>query len=304
MTKLALFVAVLLAGALPAASQTPVCDKTAALEAYAAALDQLDALAAQLELMTCPDAPPPPPPPTTWPDAASTGPAEGVTLVSCASGRLLTSKSGCIFNGPITIGADNITVTDSIINAAGYSYGISAYNGVPRAGTVLERVEVHNASSKCIYIVGGFTGSKLDLHHCEDGVYGDNYTVTDSWFHDNLTGGSRHPDGAQTPDVGNVTLRGNNFDFGPGMNSTVFVQSNFGLTSNVLIENNRLKGGTYALYVDQKLDHPCPTQVRIRGNTFVRGSFAFGLASIPCAGTAGWEWSGNVYDDGEPAVQP
>jgi hypothetical protein len=247
---------------------------------------------------------PPPPPPTGWPDAGSTGPAAGVTLTSCAAGNITTSKSGCIFPGPIVIAANGVTITDSIVNGGNASYGISA-GGVARSGTVLTRVEVFNANSKCVYIQGGFTASKLDLHDCEDGAFGDGVTIVDSWFHDLRTGYPRHPDGFQVPSVGNVVLKGNNFDFAPGaaMNSGIFIQSNFGQVNSALVEGNRFKGAGYHIYVDNK-GYECPINVKIRGNTFVRGSYGFGIASIPCAGQTGWEWSGNKYDDGAAVPQP
>jgi hypothetical protein len=287
-------------------AQVPTCDRVAALESYASALDQLAALEAQLELLQCPSGttPPPPPPPTGWPSAASTGPDPAVTLVNCAAGNITSSKSGCIFPGPIVIAANNVTIRDSIINGENVSYGISS-GGVVRTGTVLERVEVFNANSKCIYIQGGFTASKLDLHDCEDGAFGDGVTITDSWFHDLRVGYPRHPDGFQVPSVGNVVLKGNNFDFvnGAAMNSGIFIQSNFGQVNSALVEGNRFKGGGYHIYVDNK-GYACPINVKIRGNTFVRGSYGFGIASIPCAGQTGWEWSGNKYDDGAAVPQP
>jgi hypothetical protein len=193
---------------------------------------------------------------------------------------------------------NNVTVSNSIIRGGSAQYGISG----TATGTVLRNVEVAGAAGKCIYMSsGGVTIERANLHDCEDGVHGHTVTMRESYVHDLLVGGGRHSDGLQTPVVGKVALTGNRIIANAGANAAVFIQSNFGPVDDVLVQGNRLEGGTFTVYCDQKLSHPLPTNVRFLGNTLVRGTFGYG--SVPCSVQPGWQWSGNVDGAGAP-VQP
>lgn len=239
--------------------------------------------------------PPVTPPPSAWPSAANTGVPAGVTLRPCPGGTITSSQDGCRFTSAIVIAANNVTIENSeVVVPLSTQYAISD-GGTARTGTVLRNLRVSGATGKCIYLSGGnWTGDKLDVSGCEDGVFGSRFTLTNSYIHDVLTGGSRHSDGVQIPSVGQVTLRGNRIEVAKGAaNSAIFVQSNFGQVNGVTVEGNLLGGGTYTVYTDAQ-GHACPINVTWRNNTVIRNSYAFGVRSTPCAVT----WTGNVYDDG------
>jgi hypothetical protein len=245
---------------------------------------------------------PPPPPANAKPDATNTGPAAGIELRSCPAGEQRVSVDGCIFDGAIWLGANNVTISNSIVNAKRAGYGISTA-GSTRTGTVLRNVEVFNADSKCVYIQGGFAGDKLHLHDCEDGVYGDNITLTNSYVHDSLVGGGRHSDGMQTPNIGKVVLRGNRFVGKLGMNSDLFLQSNWPPgVDDVLVEGKWFEGtvDSYTIYCDNKNGVPLPTRVRFKNNVIARGGN--GYTYMPCRSAAGFEWENNRDPNGAVVV--
>lgn len=271
-----------------------------ALDAYALALDQLEIVQQQCAT------PAPPPPSSQWPTAATTGPRPGVQLVSCLGGNITASRSGCIFSGAIVIAASGVTISDSVIQTppgGGYAIGDG---GTPRTGTVLQNLRISGmADGKCIYLSGGnWSGDRLDISGCTDAVHGSRFSLTNSFVHDLAVGGERHSDGTQTPSIGKVVLRGNSIVVQKGAaNSAVFLENNFGPVDDVLVEGNLLGGGTYTVYCG-RVGGSQPTNVRFLGNTFVRGSSAFGIGQVPCKAAAGFEWSGNVFDDGAAVPVP
>lgn len=283
----------------------------AALEAYAGTLDQLDALGEQLQTLQALENQCAPPPITSaYPTAATTGPVAGTNLVDCPAGNQTSSKNGCRFAGAIVIAANGVTISNSVVvSQPGASYAISD-GGSARTGTVLQNVRVSGAlDGKCIYMPNApWTGDKLDVFGCTDAIFGGNVTLTNSYIHDVTTGtgqfGPRHSDGYQTAGGSNVVLRGNNIEVAKSAaNSAVFISANPGAVNNMLIENNRLSGGTYIVYCGAQ-GGPMPTNVKFKGNTFVRNSSAFGVGSVQCQTAAGWEWSGNKFDDGAVVPQP
>jgi hypothetical protein len=138
---------------------------------------------------------------------------------------------------------------------------------------------------------------RVNIHDCENGMdIGFDVTITDSYIHDLHDDGgvSFHNDGIQgTPD--NVTIEHNRI-YGIDTSAIGFNSSAAG---DVLIKNNLLAGGSYALY--------CPTSgtsnFQVIDNHFSTifwpnvGKFG---AVTDCAGETG---SGNViHETGDPVT--
>lgn len=246
-----------------------------------------------------PDQIPPP-----FPDASTTGVPADVSLRS--SGPITVVDDGAVVDamdvaGSITVRADNVTVQRSRVRTSGHRYGIKVEAG--STGTVVEDVEIEGTDDGCSIgiVYGDFVVRRANIHGCADGVRADSdATVEDSYIHDLRKFPGSHNDGVQSTGGSNIRLVGNNI-VGPFQQSTsaILIHSNQRPVNEVLIEGNRLSGGTYTLYVrDKGTGHGPPSNVVVRNNVWVHDSWLngpFALHEGP-----GLVWSGNLDDRGAP----
>jgi hypothetical protein len=135
---------------------------------------------------------------------------------------------------------------------------------------------------------------RVNIHGCENGMdIGDHVTLRDSYIHDLATGASFHNDGIQG--VPNNSTIEHNTIYGIDTSAIGF-NSNAG-ANNVLIQNNLLAGGSYALYCPAG-SHPT---FRVINNKFSTRFWPLSGKFGPTTDCAGESLSGNVwYETGLP----
>ena len=246
------------------------------------------------------------------PGAENTGPRNPAALVR--SGALMITKDGAIHEnidvtGDIWIDADNVTIRNFRINAAGEYYGIKVLDG--HRGILLEDGEVFGMMSAGILGLG-YTARRLHVHDSSgDGLKAEGEatgpTVIEYSFIEKLgTGDDAHADGNQTRGGSNITFR-YNYIFLPAPGTPKYpgapYKSNAAFMlelriSNFVIEHNWLTGGSYTIY--------CGTDdggVMVRNNIFGRenGGLSEGKEGRRLVSGTCEEWAGNVWEDsGDP----
>lgn len=269
-----------------------------------------------------PPLPPPPPSPTGWPDASNTGIANCGNWSGQRSGTVVTSSNGQVIQnlditGTIQVRHDNVTVRCVRINAAGADRAISDFGNGSFRGLVVEDSEIFGTDGgsgggrgKCIFSLGSsYTLRRVNMHSCGDAIHisGGNapVVVEDSYCHDLKEGNGEHNDCFQLVNGGPAVLRHNTFIAPYHQNAAVNVTSNFGQVNDVLVENNRLGGGGFVVYVLdqwQSGSNNCPTNVRFIGNRFIPGSYKYGTTSFGSSerscgpGSIGWVWLDNISE--------
>lgn len=245
---------------------------------------------------TTPAAPPPVPPPTGYPDASNTGVPAGTTLTP--SGAITVSVANTIIenkdiSGGVTVNAPGVIIRKCRIRSSTmYVVRNNATTGIP---LLVEDCEIDGLLGTGNSM--GFGNSNLTVRRCnikgtENGFnVSGNTTVEDSFIHDLYTGGGAHTDGMQfNQGAANITVRHNTFQSKSGSTSCIIMwDENNPQNSNVLVENNLLlgTGSAYTIYTPRQ--GPL-TNVRVRNNRFLPGSFGYngGNQSLVT------EWSGNV----------
>lgn len=249
----------------------------------------------------------------TRPTAENTGPYDEAALK--ASEALMITTDGAVYEnlevkGDIWIDADDVTIRNFRIDAAGEYYGIKVVDG--HEGVVIEDGEIFGMTSAGVLGVG-LTARRLHVHDSSgDGFKAEGEspapTLIEFCFVEKLgTGEDAHADGNQTRGGANITFRYNNFFLpspgtpnypGAPYKSNAAFMLELGI-SNFIIERNWLNGGSYTIYCGSDAGG-----VSVRNNVFGRdndglpeGKEAGHLVSGECD-----EWAGNVWEDtGNPA---
>jgi hypothetical protein len=259
-----------------------------------------------------------------WPDAGSTGLRDPGLLKP--SGSVTVTTNGAVIEnldikGQIIINANNVTVRNVRVTSNGEKYLITIATG--RSGIVIEDAELNGRRITTHGIVGGgYTARRVNMYAVGDGFRaGSNTLIEDSWVHDLGHDGaheaSPHFDAVQSIGGTNITIRNNRLE-GPwrGQTSAILMMPYTGLLGDVLIENNKLSGGTFTLFVllpgegtwggGASAPYDPARPVTVRNNTFVYDSAAYGPLSdskIPMKPQPYLVFDGNVYDTGG-AVYP
>ena len=218
-------------------------------------------------------APSTPPTPRPCPTCApSAGVPDDVTLRPADTAALDRDGQlveGTAFPGDVTLSADGVTlrgvrvegqllVTGSDVVVEDSEVGSLAISGA--SGVRVSRVEVFGDLGQDGIHVTSDRGPVTDV------------VVEDSWIHSPTVTGDSHYDGIQVRGVDGLVLRGNVFDLGPHLpqlNASIFLQEANGGNRDVLIEDNVIDGGGYALYIGG-------SDVTVRSNAFGRNA-AWGL---------------------------
>ncbi len=244
-------------------------------------------------------------PSTGWPDATNTGVPAGITLTP--SGGLTITTAGTVIDGKdiagtVQIRANNVTIRNSRITGSGYHI-VTVDDGF--TGARLENVEINGkgtsgtAGSNGLY--GSATVIAANIHGVENGVVPSSGSVIrDSWIHNLKSGGDPHYDGIQIDgDRSNILLEHNLVDMRElGSTATVMIDNYFGPVDNVTVNNNRLLGGGWTVYVDGRFNSSPITRVTYSNNRIGYGQW--GYASVDVYDPV---WTGNV-DDATGATIP
>jgi hypothetical protein len=198
----------------------------------------------------------------------------------------------------LTINAPNVSILNSTFVASADS--VVTFNSTE--GVITDTDVDCEAQAGSNGINGsGYTALRVHLHNCENGINGgSDYTITDSLIDQLQADGEPHYDGIQN-DGGNsnVLIRHNTIIAPSEQTGAVMNDNCFGPLSKIVVDNNRLIGGGYTIYVDGSFG-PEQTACRAGGNLEVTitnnrfGSYAFGSALI--RGDATVTQFGNVDD--------
>jgi hypothetical protein len=227
------------------------------------------------------------------PDADTTGVPRGVALRR--SGSLTVRKPSAVIDarlvkGGITIAANNVTVKRTRIRVPSGAEGVGVTIEQGVTGTLIQDTEIAGSESFQGIQGGGFVARRVNIHGFEHGVeIRGRAKVLDSYI--SLTD-FRYPDGTVPHfdavcgwSVNGVVVRHNTLTAPPDQTAAVNFTNDFGSINDVLIDNNYLSGGGYALYVRGDASSPhSPAlgkpvkNIRVTNNQF--GTSQWGHASV------------------------
>jgi hypothetical protein len=249
--------------------------------------------------------------PVDRPGPGNTGVPVGTRLTLTGDLTLKTPDEvvdGLLVRGCVTVSAPRVTIKNSQIQCRRPDTD-RAVVGVPGAdgykGLVIEDTELDGGGIVDIGVdVTGVTLRRVNIHHFNDGVrIGSNILIEDSWVHDMTRIGELHADAIQGISAKNVVIRGNTLDptnaqTGDLGNSAIQLGSETGtrMSSNVVIEDNVMDGGNYALNISGAIT---AEDFTVRGNSFGRTS-RYGPIVTPTRVPIGED--NIMLDTGEEAV--
>jgi hypothetical protein len=143
-------------------------------------------------------------------------------------------------------------------------------------------------------VIGPVTVRRCDIHGVENGIQPfSGSVIEDNYIHDLSAPGSPHYDGMQiNGSDSNIVVRHNTIINDHDQTAAFGIWNDFGGVSDVLVENNRLIGGGYTVYVRGDAGGGgTVTSITIRDNRLGEGYWGF--YSIVQASV---DWSGNVDD--------
>ena len=221
------------------------------------------------------------------------------------AGTVIDSK---LITGQLEIVASNVTVKRSKVvwphqDCNGDCSAVKVFSD---SGTVIEDVEVDGNGGACfVGIMGGGTNTvrRVDVHDCGDYFRADDgLTIEDSYGHDVWRGAvdgkcvdETHNDGIQSTGHSHLVFRHNTLTLptnyegcpGAGVNDVITIGGEDGHPTDVLIDQNLLDGGGFAIGLD-----PYASNIRITNNHFGRHS-----DYAVFKGSSGYTCTGNVWDD-------
>jgi hypothetical protein len=272
------------------------------------------------------------------PGAGNTG-APDSGYARTVAGEYVVTKDGAVIDGwkvtgGIQVRAKNVVIRNSYVsNSAGGENGSGVVNVDPGASATLTHntLDGRDATHACVWHEGTSLVAKAnDCSGVNDGMFswttvegrdgaGDNFTISDNWFHDLTTeAGNGHIDGYQTEGAKNGVIRHNTFDIDADQNSAVAIWNGRKSSSDISVDHNLIAGGGFSVYAeDYSPSEAAPaggysvTKIRLTDNVFSTTHFGcvgyWGVWFPRGRPTDGWNRSGNTVletgqkiDDGNP----
>lgn len=289
----------------PASTESEAPESAVAESATAASADAATPESGADESMAATTAVPEPTLERVWPGPETTGPTDESALV--ASSSVETTEDGQVIEdlevtGTIVVRHDDVVIRNVRVLGTGvYGVQVPAQLHEEVTGLVLEDVEIRGVSgdrSAGLVHYGSWTARRIDVSGFQDGVkMVSDQVLEDSWIHDLLAVPGSHNDGIQSVGGSRSVIRGNTVVNDNGQTSAILLLTNNEPMDGWIVEGNSLSGGGYSLYVHDKGNgFGVPTNMTIRDNTWVRGSWQHGPISM--GEVEGLTWTGNTYDDG------
>lgn len=263
-----------------------------------------------------------PPVPTlaAWPDASNTGVPAGRTLTP--SGAFTVTQDGAVvdgldIDGCLVVRANNVTIQNTRVRQNGSCFGGAIDVGYGQHGILIRDVEVDGRRmNAAATLVGnsGYTCLRCNVHDGGQGFHLNyNVTIIDSYVHDLWGSGTTHNDGILTNGGAHFVIRHNNIacdvrapgnaSTGGGCTGAVVLLGDFSSVQDVIIDNNLINGGAYALYAGSLPEKPFAhaDNIRITNNKFGRLIFPksgiYGPVTGYEAAAPGNVFSGNTWAD-------
>lgn len=258
--------------------------------------------------------PTPTPQPTGWPDALTTG-AKGTltpsgSITTTAHGQVISNKN---VTGPIVVRHNGVTIRNCRVTV-----GNDTAVWVEGDDCVVEDCTLiggGGAGSRGVWFEGRTQSSanrgivrRCDISRYEDGVVlgtGSHHKVVDNYLHDPIANNAitdPHIDGIQIHGgSGNFSLiEHNNVDQFSEVSSSITMGNRTAGQGaiGVVVNNNRLRGGTSVIYVEGSDSSGVKLTNNRMGNKWAPGSYFSGTGM----GTV--LVSGNVHDDTGAPLAP
>lgn len=216
--------------------------------------------------------------PSGYPTDANTGPSGTLT----SSGSVTSSSNGQLIenlniSGNVVISHDNVTLRNCRIAVHLFEGLVVSVTG---ANVLIEDCEIDGLDGSYIGIAigdGSGTIRGCNIHHAQDGIVGgSDLTVEDCYIHSLLsTLADPHYDAFECNGGSNVTLEHNTIINDYDQTSAVMFNNFYSPVDNILVNDNVLVGGAYALYVSAQFSGGTVTNVTISNNKMVPGDFGY-----------------------------
>ena len=210
-----------------------------------------------------------------WPDASNTGVPSGMALT--ASGPLMVTTNGQVIEGLDIQGSVVVKASDVTIRNSRITHDRTAIRFEEGANLRVEHVTFVGASAKtldgAIQAWGTITVRRIQVSGFGEGVdvYGSGGLIQDSYFHDMANADGKLMDGIEAWEAKQLVIRHNWIEM-PGGNSVIKLPLDVPVPGgdDVLIENNLVAGGGWAVYggYDPPNSNPSYTNVRFIANHF------------------------------------
>ncbi|MBP1862315.1 calcium-binding protein [Rhizobium herbae] len=187
-----------------------------------------------------------------FPDATNTGLKAGVALTKYNGTLHITQDNAVISNmditGDVIIDAKNVTMSNVKVSSNGAWTAIKVMDGA--TGFTLQDSEIDGgAGGNGIYGHGTFL--RNDIHDVENGINVSGPSeIGDNYIHDFRGSSEAHYDGIEVNAGHDIHIFHNTVIVDQSQTSAVMLDNYFGGLSNITVENNRLAGGGYTVYLD------------------------------------------------------
>lgn len=199
----------------------------------------------------------------------------------------------------------NVTIRNvRVLGTSHYGIWVPPDLGSQVKGLLIEDVEIKGVSgsrSAGLVHYGRWTARRVDISGYQDAVkMGTGQRLEASWLHDLYHPEGAHNDGVQVQSGSGGVIRGNNIENPFTQTSAIMLQTNFGPISDYVIEGNRLSGGGYTMYIEDKGNgYGAPRNVRVLDNVWDLDSWKWGPLETKNRHSS-LSFVGNQFSDGSP----
>ena len=244
-----------------------------------------------------------------WPNAGNTGVPKGIKLRSCGT-RIASAGTHdkCRFDGDVTVLADNVKITRSLIRGS-----VNAGSGGEQTGLVISDTTIDcgcladETSTPPAIMESNYTLLRVNIFNAGHGAaVKNNVTIQDSYIHGLGANTDAHKDGIYSGDGSNVVIRHNNIECNDGSRAgctaAIGLLTDFGPISHWTIDHNLLNtNGSYCFYGSGGPQKKYTTNhIAFVNNHFGRSVYtkcgAYGPVAYFDVNAAGNVWSSNVFD--------
>lgn len=195
-----------------------------------------------------------------FPDGSNTGVPAGTALTSYSGTLHVTQDNAVISNmlitGNVIIDADNVTLKNCKIISTNDWLGVSVKGDAKNF--TMQDSEVDGRGTTATAVQGKGTFLRNDIHGAENGIDvpgGDGPTlIKDNYIHGLQNTGSPHYDGIQIDGAHDVTITHNTVINDHGQTAAIMLDNYWEGLYNITVDNNRLVGGGFTIYLDDRFD--------------------------------------------------
>lgn len=192
-----------------------------------------------------------------YPDASNTGVPSGTKMTKYTGSYRVTEDNAVISNlevyGDIVIDAKNVTLKNVKLVSNTEWHALRVMDDA--TGFTLQDSEIDGSGITVNAIYGFGTFLRNNLHDVDNGINVIAPTlIKDNYIH-NLRGGSdAHYDGIEINGGNDIDIIHNTIINDHDQTSAIMMNNDFGGLSNINIDGNRLVGGGYTVYLDDRFN--------------------------------------------------